>query len=104
MQQIIHVHPEAPVKPLRGEACSGCGICCLAEPCPLGRVLSRRAHGACDALQWVADQHHYRCGAVVDPLGIWPWLPRVAVPLARRLALRWISSAQGCDSDAELMP
>ena len=104
MQQIIHLRDAAPAKPAMGQACNGCGVCCLAEPCPLGRVLSGRTHGACDALRWAADQRRYQCGAVVDPQGVWPWLPNAAVPLARRLALRWISAAQGCDSDAELMP
>ena len=103
MQQIIHVHPEAPAKPMPGNTCNGCGVCCLAEPCPLGRVLSGRAHGGCDALQWTPDQHRYHCRALADPQGVWPWLPNVAVPLARRLAQRWISAAKGCDSDAELM-
>ena len=103
MQQVIHIHPEAPGKPMPGEACNGCGVCCLAEPCPLGRLLSGQAQGACDALQWDAAHRRYQCGAVGDPQGVWPWLPPAAVPLARRLVLRWISAARGCDSDAELL-
>lgn len=103
MQQVIHIHPAAPAKPAAHQPCNGCGICCLAEPCPLGQLLSGRRQGACAALRWDADRQNYRCGAVADPQGIWPWLPGLAVPAARALALRWISAAQGCDSDAQLL-
>ena len=103
MQQVIHIHARAPAKPLPGEACNGCGVCCLAEPCPLGRLLTGHGQGACAALQWHAFPQRYRCGAVANPQGVWPWLPAAAAPLASRLALRWISAARGCDSDAELL-
>ena len=102
MQQIIHLHPEAPAKPALGDACNGCGVCCLAEPCPLGQLLTGRRQGACDALRWDPESHRYQCGAVAEPQDVWPWLPAIAVPMVRRLALRWISAAKGCDSDAEL--
>ena len=103
MQQIIRLHPDAPAKPALGEACNGCGVCCLAEPCPLGQLLSGRRRGACDALLWDSTPARYRCGAIADPQAVWPLLPAVAVPLVRRLALRWISAGHGCDSDAELL-
>ncbi|MDH5538937.1 MAG: hypothetical protein OEY03_05990 [Rhizobacter sp.] len=103
MQQFIRLHPAAPPKPALGQACTGCGVCCLAEPCPLGQLLSGRRHGACTALRWDDRQQRYQCGAVVDPLEIWSWLPVVAGPWARRLARRWISAAKGCDSDAQLL-
>ena len=102
-QQVIHLHREAPVKPAWGQACNGCGVCCLAEPCPLGQLISAKRHGACDALRWDEDQARYRCGVVADPRDVLPWLPAFAAPWLRRTALRWISAARGCDSDAELM-
>ena len=103
MQQIIHLRDTAPAKPAMGQACNGCGVCCLAEPCPLGRLLSGHRQGACIALRWVAGGQRYQCGAVTDPQGVWPRLPGAALPLAKRLALRWISAARGCDSDAEVL-
>jgi hypothetical protein len=103
MQQVIHIRPEAPAKPARGQTCNGCGVCCLAEPCPLGQLLSRRRQGACDALRWDETTLRYQCGAVTDPKGVWPLLPSAAVSASRRLALRWISAAEGCDSDVDVV-
>ncbi|KNZ32095.1 MAG: hypothetical protein AD742_13300 [Methylibium sp. NZG] len=99
LHQIIYLQPDAPNKPAWGDACNGCGVCCLAEPCPLGQLVSGRRRGACDALRWDAEHARYRCGVVADPQGIWPRLPAPAVPLARRLALRWIGAGGGCDAD-----
>ena len=62
--QVIHIEPDAPRKPLEGAACNGCGVCCLAEPCPLGMVLSRKRRGVCVALQWSQNEKKYRCGAL----------------------------------------
>ena len=95
-RRVILLHSDAPAKPVMGAACTGCGVCCAAEPCPLGVFISRRRHGACDALTWDADAGRYHCGAVSRPGLFLSWLPAA---WARRLVLRWISSASGCDSD-----
>lgn len=106
----IEIHPLAPPKPHEGEPCNGCGVCCLAEPCPLGILLSRKRCGACDALQWDNDRGLYRCGAISQPLavvdrqfGAWPrWLRRPLASLIGLLAPRWISRGSGCDSDLQI--
>jgi hypothetical protein len=95
-QQVILLHPAAPPKPAEGRPCNGCGVCCAAEPCPLGQVLSRRRRGACTALQWSDGEQRYHCGVVAHPERFLKWLP---ASWGRRLALRWISAARGCDSD-----
>ncbi|MBL0719960.1 hypothetical protein JI742_08665 [Piscinibacter sp. Jin2] len=87
----LAVEPGAPAKPAEGEACNGCGLCCLAEPCPVGRLLSRRRQGACVALRWDGAAGHYRCGA----------LTRFRHPLWRRLIGRWIAAGAGCDASFE---
>jgi hypothetical protein len=87
--QIIHVHADAPLKPAIGAACNGCGVCCLAEPCPLGMLLSARRRGACRMLRWDDSTRRYRCGA----LGSGWW---------RSLARRWISAGSGCDCALEI--
>jgi len=97
-RQIILIHPDAPRKPAESAPCNGCGVCCAAEPCPIGALVSRRRHGACRALTWSDDQGRYRCGLAAEPRAVLPRLPRPLVPLVRRLALRWISAASGCDS------
>ncbi|GAA6143043.1 hypothetical protein [Hydrogenophaga sp. 5NK40-0174] len=102
--RLIHIHPEAPLKPALGDGCNGCGVCCILEPCPLGQLVSRKRSGACKALRWDESQSLYRCGMVTDPdavLGVrWKW----ASPVLRRLAMRWISAGSGCDAAIEAIP
>lgn len=109
-QQIIHIQPAAPRKPAPGQACNGCGVCCLVEPCPLGQLLSRRRHGACAALRWDTVSSLYRCGALSEPeavlraaLATWParWMRPGLLPLLRWQARRWIAAGQGCDCTLE---
>ena len=95
---VIHLQHAAPTKPAEGQACNGCGVCCAAQPCPLGMALSRKRQGACHALLWDSTARRYHCGVVTQPQHWLPWLP---ARLARRLALRWIAAARGCDSDLE---
>jgi len=95
-QRIIHIAPQAPRKPLLGQPCNGCGICCIAEPCPLGMVLSGRRTGPCVALRWDATAQRYDCGAVPAQSSAradLSWWQR----LRRRLVLRWIGAGVGCD-------
>ncbi len=92
--QIIRIHADAPLKPQPGEACNGCGVCCLAEPCPVGVLVSLRLRGACRALRWDDVQHIYRCGLMgraSKSRSPWSWF-----------AHRLIAAGQGCDSDAEV--
>lgn len=87
--RIIQIHTEAPAKPAVGAVCNGCGVCCLAEPCPLGVLLTRRLHGACAALRWEGGR--YVCGALAaHPQGLRGWLVK-----------RWIAAGQGCDCSLE---
>ncbi len=96
--RVILLQPLAPPKPAEGAACNGCGVCCAAEPCPLGMLLSRRLSGTCKALVWDTRQSRYLCGALADPQRWLPWLP---ARWATRLVRRWIASAQGCDAGLE---
>ncbi len=96
--KVILLSTAAPHKPIAGQACNGCGVCCATQPCPLGMLLSRRWQGACHALQWDDNAARYQCGAVAQPQRWLPWLPAA---LGRRLALRWIAASHGCDSDLE---
>jgi hypothetical protein len=108
MNQIIHIHPEAPPKPALGAACNGCGVCCLAEPCPVGVLVSRRLKGSCRALVWRASAGRYQCGLLVgwSPEGVGKpgWLRRQAGALWLRWARRMISAGSGCDASMEVLP
>lgn len=116
--QVIYLQPDAPPKPALGAPCNGCGICCLAEPCPLGVVLSARRSGACRALRWNESAVRYECGAITQPdevlgaaMDSWPLPTRVKQGLggllARRLpgwARRWVAAGKGCDAALEALP
>ena len=100
-RDVIYLHPEAPAKPVAGQACNGCGACCTWQPCPVGIVLSRRRHGACVMLRFEALQARYFCGVMQAPATL-RWRPLSwAGALLRRLAGRWIAAGKGCDFDAE---
>lgn len=99
--QTIPIHPDAPDKPAWGSTCNGCGMCCAAEPCPVGVLVTGRRRGACRALEWQDADRRYVCGMVGAPgryLGLdHRWLNAVVSAMTRRL----ISAGSGCDSDAE---
>ena len=92
--RIIHIQPDAPLKPRVGAACNGCGVCCLAEPCPVGMLVSLKRHGACTALRWDDGERRYTCG-LLSPVHRPAWLPAWWV---RRV----IAAGIGCDSDLEV--
>jgi hypothetical protein len=102
-QTIIQIHAAAPTKPELGQACNGCGVCCLAEPCPVGILISRRRHGACKALLWSEHLARYQCGMLSAPLQILGWHAKGrGRQLLARLLSRWsarlISAGTGCDA------
>jgi hypothetical protein len=84
--RVIHLHADAPAKPAVGAACNGCGVCCVAEPCPIGMLVSLRRRGACTALTWDPAGSRYRCGLLAD------------AGLGSRVVSRWIAAGTGCDS------
>ena len=100
--QVLHIHPAAPAKPAVGEACNGCGVCCLSAPCPLGMVLSGRCTGACAAVRWDASQARYLCGAIRQPADVVSPHLRWAAPLLGRWAKRWVAAGIGCDAALEV--
>ena len=91
MTRTIRIHAAAPAKPAWGTACNGCGVCCLAEPCPVGMLVSLRRRGACRALRWDDAAARYRCALM-------------KIPVLKTVARRWIAAGQGCDSDLLAQP
>ena len=98
MNKTVWIHADAPAKPAVGATCNGCGVCCLAEPCPVGMLLSRRRRGACVALRWDDADRRYLCGVVAQPQAVLRWLPRFAAKGVARWARRVISAGSGCDA------
>ena len=97
-EYVVLWHTAAPAKPQQGAPCNGCGLCCLAEPCPLGILLSRRRQGACKALRWDDVAKNYRCGVLADAMANRRWWGRLWL----RLAKRWIAAGIGCDADLQI--
>ena len=104
MHQTIRIHPAAPAKPPWGQACNGCGVCCAAEPCPVGALVSQRRSGACAALLWNEKANRYGCGLISDPQRVLGLRGKVATRLISALATRLVAAGKGCDSDAESLP
>ena len=104
--QVVHIHPATPAKPALGAPCNGCGVCCLAEPCPVGILVSRRRTGACVAVRWDEAQQLYRCGMVEDPLRRLGWgrAPRAWNTWLGRRLRRWIAAGAGCDASLTTGP
>lgn len=101
---VIWIEPAAPAKPPEGAPCNGCGLCCLAEPCPLGMLVSRRRTGACVALRWSTADGRYLCGMVADPGAVTGWNRPWAVRWQKALARRWIAAGVGCDARLQALP
>jgi len=99
--QVIHIHSQAPAKPGFGETCNGCGVCCLAEPCPLGVLISRSRIGPCKALVWADGQQQYRCGALNSASPSTSLIAGGFVRLRNRVVGRWIAAGNGCDCDLD---
>lgn len=102
----IRIHVQAPPKPAVGAACNGCGLCCLAEPCPAGQLLTLRRRGSCRLLRWDEANSRYRCGLFGDeaPVAARRPLAALAQRLRRRLATRWIAAGAGCDAELLAVP
>ena len=97
-------HAGAPAKPALGQPCNGCGLCCLAEPCPLGVLVSRRRSGACQALRWSEADRRYLCGLLADAQQAAAERGGWRARLWRALARRWIAAGSGCDAEVDVQP
>jgi hypothetical protein len=101
MIRTLILHADAPPKPTQGEPCNGCGICCVAERCPVGLLfLPRGGGGPCAALEWDRGAGRYLCGMVVRPANYIGWLPRRWDGAAGRWFAYRIAAGKACDFDA----
>ena len=92
-----------PTKPPYGAACNGCGLCCMSQPCPLGRSLFDQEEGRCPALEWHAEHGRFSCGLVTRPERYAPCdrLDRFGSrPLSEAAGLT-VGVAVGCDAQVQ---
>lgn len=99
--RVIWLQAAAPVKPLPGQACNGCGVCCAAEPCPVARLYLWQNRGACRALHWSEQQQRYFCGLVLQPKVYLKFLPNYLVPWFSAYVASRIAANTACDSQTE---
>lgn len=92
-------HVNAPPKPPVASPCNGCGLCCLAEPCPLGMLYSRRTTGPCVKLRWDDGTGRYVCGVLQDAERAVQRCSNGLTRGWRALVRRWIAASMGCDAD-----
>ncbi|MFK4132014.1 hypothetical protein ACI2KR_06925 [Pseudomonas luteola] len=98
-------------KPLYGDPCNGCGICCIAQVCRLGIELGDDKN--CKALIQNSNGS-FSCGLVADPyrfvnedeLEVWQKIDRLTGSNHGEQALKERFAAElgaglGCDSDDE---
>ena len=79
-----------PHKPLWGEPCNGCGVCCQRSACEIAqKVAGDSEFGPCSLLEW--DGSRYRCGALRMALA----MGEVAVSIIRSK----LGIGYGCDSE-----
>jgi len=87
----------APVlpQPAYWAPCNHCGMCCISEPCWIGRMLFEAYEGECPALQWTADGSS--CGLMARPAEFMPVRVRIeGAGRVREAARTLIGSRRGC--------
>jgi hypothetical protein len=100
--QPIELHAFAPAKPLPGEPCNGCGVCCAAEPCPVAILFLFQRKGRCRALIWQEENSRYICGMVAAPHRYSLLIPTSFSAVMGRFFSSRIAAGIGCDSNIEL--
>ena len=53
-----------PLKPRYGTPCNGCGLCCMLELCPAGKLAFPDSSAPCPALMVSEDKSKTYCGLV----------------------------------------
>ena len=90
-------------KPKHGQPCNGCGLCCVATLCAIGKRLFGREHGPCPALV-KTDKNEYGCGVVLyTNVYAKPAFPTVRLDERSLYALKHAASmlifaGKGCDA------
>jgi hypothetical protein len=101
--QAVELDCEAPRKPLWGEPCNRCGVCCAAEPCPVAHVFLLQRKGTCRALVWQEEVRQYACGMAVHPERYLPIIPSWLKSAARAFFAKRIAAGKGCDAKFEVV-
>lgn len=93
-----------PRKPTEGDPCNGCGVCCVAIPCPTARDMGVATfYGPCPALEW--ENGRSWCGLVrhpsryiVEAMDLGPKAPFFDAIMGPMFAEALGGTGGGCDS------
>lgn len=103
------IESRAPGKPKKGQPCNGCGYCCAAELCAIGKQIfvnggkliegddDEPVPGPCPAMEFVGGK--FICGIYSNPMAYMPNLKTFAVEDIRVLVAKGIGFGRGCDAD-----
>jgi hypothetical protein len=90
---------ETKAKPAHGQPCNNCGLCCLAEQCPVSAMLFG-LHDLCPAIGHVAGEAGIKCGLVAAPKQFLDFVPgeKLDAELASRGLAALMGVGVGCDA------
>lgn len=88
-----------PEKPKYGDACNGCGACCAAEVCWIGKAVLQNEHadGPFPLLEFVESEARFYCGLVRNARR-YIGTPEVADCIGKTAKL-FLGIGRGCDSE-----
>lgn len=91
--RLVKEHAE---KPLRGEPCNHCGLCCRVEACHASKELLKSDQAPCIALE--VHDGKYMCGLLLRPEH---YVNGLDYPLSniREFVDYWVNPGVGCQMD-----
>lgn len=89
----------APPKPKYGEPCNGCGFCCAAEVCWVGKAAlqDEDAQGPCTFMVFDEADARFYCGLVREPERFFP--NQVVADCLKNVSVLLLGIGKGCDSE-----
>lgn len=88
-------------KPRPAAPCNGCGLCCIAERCPIALAVAGEGPGPCPLLERQGER--FGCGMILDPARHAPALAeREGAEVLSAAAALLLGAGKGCDSTDEV--
>ena len=85
-------------KPAYGQPCNGCGVCCIAQQCPISTALFGEQE-RCPALEPAG--HGFGCGVITNTAAYVPDLPAWGGQALSDAFAVMLGAGDGCDGQTE---